>query len=76
VHLIGFVDTGSVTINKKPWAPGENHRTLSGAGIGLTWAEYNNFAVNTYYAWKVGSGVATSAPDKNGRFWIQGIKYF
>jgi hemolysin activation/secretion protein len=76
VHLIGFYDIGSVRINRNPWAPGTNDRTLSGAGVGLNWADYNNFSVTTFYAWKVGSGVATSAPDKNGRFWIQGIKYF
>ena len=76
IQLIGFVDTGSVTINKNPWVAGENHRTLSGAGVGLTWAENNNFMVRTYYARKLGSGTATSAPDKSGRFWIQAVKYF
>lgn len=76
MHLIGFVDTGSVTINKNPWTPASNTRTLSGAGVGLSWAEYNNFVVNAYYAWKVGNQAAISAPDKNGRFWIQVVKYF
>jgi len=76
LHLIGFVDTGTVTFNKNPWTTADNRRTLSGAGVGLTWAEYNNFVVNAYYAWKVGNETATSAPDKSGRFWIQGIKYF
>ncbi len=76
MHLIGFVDSGSVTLNKDPWAPGENHRTLSGAGIGLSWADYNNFVINAYWAHKLGNAVATSAPDKSGRFWIQGVKYF
>jgi hemolysin activation/secretion protein len=76
MHLIGFADTGTITKNKHPWAAGENHRTLSGAGIGLTWADYNNFVVNAYWAHKLGSEVATSAPDKNGRFWIQAVKFF
>lgn len=76
MHLVGFADTGSVTINRNPWTTANNKRTLSGAGLGLTWADYNNFSIKTYYAWKVGSEVATSAPDKNGRFWIQAIKYF
>ena len=44
MHLIGFVDTGTVNLNKNPWAAGDNHRTLSGAGVGLTWADYNNFS--------------------------------
>jgi hemolysin activation/secretion protein len=75
-HLIGFVDGGTVRLNKNPWTNTDNRRTLSGAGVGLTWADYNNFVVNAYYAWKLGNEVATSAPDRNGRFWIQVIKYF
>ena len=65
-----------MTRDKNPWAAGENHRTLSGAGVGLTWADYNNFVVNAYWAQKLGNEAATSAPDKNGRFWIQLVKYF
>jgi len=76
MHLVGFADTGSGTINRNPWVEGQNRRTLSGAGVGLTWEDYNNFVVNAYWAHKVGNAPATSAPDKNGRFWIQLVKYF
>lgn len=76
MQLIGFVDTGSVTINKNPWFAGPNSRSLSGAGVGITWAENNNFYVRAYYARKIGSAAAISAPDKSGRFWIQAVKYF
>ena len=77
MQLIGFVDTGSVTLNKTPWTAGPNHRTLSGAGIGLNWTDnVNNFVVKAYYAHKLGNEVATSAPDSSGRFWIQAVKYF
>ena len=76
LELVGFIDTGSVTLNKNPWTTGDNRRTLSGAGIGLNWSAYNNFVVRTSYARKIGSGTATSAPDKSGRFWIQAVKYF
>jgi hemolysin activation/secretion protein len=75
-HLIGFVDAGTVTINKNPWAAGDNRRTLSGTGVGLTWSAPNNFIVNAYYAWKLGNEPATSAPDRNGRLWLQGVKFF
>jgi hemolysin activation/secretion protein len=75
-HLIGFVDAGTVTFNKHPWAAGQNHRTLSGAGIGLTWADYNNFAVSVYWAHKLGNAAAVSAPDSSSRFWVQAVKYF
>ena len=76
LELVGFIDTGSVTLNKNPWTIGDNRRTLSGAGIGLNWSAYNNFVVRPSYARKIGSGSATSAPDKSGRFWIQAVKYF
>ncbi len=76
MHLIGFADSGTGTINKNPWTTEENRRTLSGAGIGLNWEDYNNFVMNAYWAHKVGNEVATSAPDKSGRFWIQVVKYF
>jgi len=76
MHLIGFVDHGGVTINKQPWAPGNNQRTLSAAGVGLTWSDPGNFLVRMYYARKLGHETALSAPDKSGRFWIQAVKYF
>ena len=76
MQLIGFVDTGSVTINKNPWVAGPNTRRLSAAGVGFTWTENNNFFVRAYYARKLGNETAISAPDKSGRFWIQAVKYF
>ena len=76
VQLIGFVDTGSVRINHSPWAAGDNRRTLSGAGVGVNWSDPGNFAVRAYYARKLGSGKATSSPDRSGRFWIQLVKFF
>jgi len=76
MHFIGFVDAGSVTINKNPWAAGSNHRSLAAYGLGLTWSEPGNFLIRTYYARKLGNDVATSGPDRSGRFWIQGVKYF
>ena len=76
VQLIGFVDTGSVTMHKNPWNAGDNRRTLSGAGVGLNWSDTNNFLVRAFYARKLGNEAATSAPDKSGRFWVQAVKYF
>lgn len=76
LELIGFIDTGTVTVNKNPWTDEQNSRTLSGAGVGLNWMDYNNFSVKTYYAFKLGNEAATSAPDSSGRFWIQLVKYF
>ena len=76
IHLIGFVDGGSVTINKNPWAAGPNTTNLAAYGVGLTWIEPGNFMVRTYYARKIGDVAAATAPDRSGRFWIQAVKYF
>jgi hemolysin activation/secretion protein len=76
LQLIGFVDTGSVTTNRNPWAAGQNRRTLSGAGVGFNWRSANNLVIRAYYARKLGSELPRSAPDKSGRFWIQAVKYF
>lgn len=76
VQLIGFIDTGAVTLSRKPWFPGKNTRKLSGAGVGLNWTIGSDFNVKAFYAHKVGNAAATSAPDADSRFWIQAVKYF
>ncbi len=76
MHLVGFVDTGGVKINKDPWLAGDNHRSLSAAGFGLTWAEINNFSLSAYWAHRLGNEKATSGPDSSSRIWVQGIKFF
>ena len=47
-----FFDAGGVRLNAKPWAAGNNHRTLSGAGLGLR-AAHNGitFARRTRASW-------------------------
>ena len=76
MHLVGFVDAGEVKINKDPWLPIDNHRSLSAAGFGLTWAEFNNFSLSAYWAHRLGNERATSGPDSSSRVWVQGIKFF
>ena len=76
LQLIAFIDAGRVSLYKNPQGTESNHRTLSGAGLGLNWYVFNNFMVRAYYAGKLGDETATSAPDESGRFWIQAVKYF
>jgi hemolysin activation/secretion protein len=76
VQLVAFVDTGHVTLNRKPWLAGTNDRTLSAVGIGVNWGDPGNFLVRASYAHKLGSENAISAPDRSGRFWVQLVKYF
>ncbi len=66
MQLIGFVDTGSVTFDKSPWFKGQNDATRSGVGVGLTWADVNDFTATIAYAHELGDAPATSAPDRFG----------
>ena len=76
VSLVALYDTGSVQFNKNPWLPSNNTVTLNGAGVGVTWAELNNFSVKGYYAHKIGNTPPTLNASATGQFWIQLVKYF
>ena len=54
----------------------DSHRTLSAAGVGLSWADTRNLLVKVSYAFKLGDERATSAPDRSGRVWVQVSKFF
>lgn len=75
-QLVGFVDSATGNANKDPWSAGRNRRTLSGGGLGLNWFDARSFLVKAYYAHTLGAAAATSAPDKDSRFWINAVKYF
>jgi hemolysin activation/secretion protein len=76
VHLVGLLDTGTIQYNKNQWSPENNTVTLSGAGVGVMWADSNNFSVKGYYAHKVGSSPDTINSSASGQFWLQLVKYF
>jgi hemolysin activation/secretion protein len=76
LQLVGFVDSGSITLDKSPWSAGSNQRNLSGIGVGLNWFAADNFQVRLAYAHKLGDEAARSAPDANDRLWLQAVKYF
>lgn len=77
VYLTSFYDYGTVMVNKNTYdGSGDNRCSLEGAGLGLLWNRNKDFALRMDYAWKLGQEAASSDTDKNGRFWIQGVKYF
>ncbi len=75
-QLIGFADSGTGSVNHTPWTDGSNRRTLSGGGVGLNWSDASSFVMKAYYAHKIGAAAATSAPDRDGRFWLSAVTYF
>lgn len=76
LELIGFVDTGEVRYAQDPWFTGSNHAVRSGYGGGLGWYGPSGIILRGSYARKLGTGPATSAPDRAGRFWFQVVKLF
>lgn len=54
-----FYDAGRVTLNKSPWAEGENHRSLAGAGLGVRYAD-QHWSASLTVAWRTRGGAAQS----------------
>lgn len=74
-QLSTFVDHGKVRLNKDTWSSGENHRSLSGAGVGANWAAYG-WQLTTSASWKLGNAQAQSDVDRSPRVWAQLVRYF
>ena len=71
-QLVAFADTATGRTNAEPWSgAGNGRRTLSGAGIGVSWAGERGLGARLYYAHKVGDARATTEPDSDGRWWLQ-----
>ncbi|NML48471.1 ShlB/FhaC/HecB family hemolysin secretion/activation protein [Ramlibacter sp. G-1-2-2] len=77
-QFVGFVDAGRATINQSLWAgaTGVNRRHLSGAGIGVNWADPSGWTARAAYAHRLGNEPATSEPDSSSRFWLQVTRNF
>ncbi|WP_439534243.1 ShlB/FhaC/HecB family hemolysin secretion/activation protein [Polymorphobacter sp.] len=76
LQLFAFIETGAIRLAKTPWFPGDNILHRSGYGAGAGWVTPGNFTIRAAYARKLGTGPATSAPDRSGRFWLQVAKFF
>lgn len=74
-QLSTFVDHGQVRLNKDAWSSGDNHRSLSGAGVGARWAAHG-WQVNAVAAWKLGNADAQSDVERTPRVWAQVVRYF
>lgn len=74
-QLSTFVDHGEVRLNKDTWSNGENHRSLSAAGVGARWDAYG-WQVNAVAAWKLGNADPQSDVDRSPRVWAQVVKFF
>lgn len=90
IQLVGFIDTGHITLNKQPWSGWEgtnpnlkNSYSLSGAGVGVNLGKPGDYAVRLTLATKIGGNPGRGANDKDvdnnddsSRFWLQAVKWF
>jgi len=74
-QLATFLDHGQVRVNRDPWTAEDNHRGLSGTGVGATWAAHG-WRVNAVAAWKLGNAEPTSDADRSPRIWAQVSRFF
>lgn len=74
-QLSTFVDHGQVRLNKDTWADEDNHRSLSGAGVGARWAAYG-WQISAVAAWRLGNADAESDVARTPRVWAQVVRAF
>ena len=74
-QLSTFLDHGEVRLNKDTLDSGDNHRSLSGAGVGVNWSDYG-WRVSAVSAWKLGNDNPQSDVDRTPRAWVQLVRYF
>jgi hemolysin activation/secretion protein len=72
----GFVDYGTIRLNRNPFLDGDNKRKLSAVGLSLNWSMPNNFLIKASVARRLGNERSLSDSDSSYRAWLQGIKSF
>lgn len=70
-QTITFFDSGHVTGNHSAWAKGSNTATLSGAGLGLSWAGFDRWSARSWIAVRTGPLPALVAATSTVRLWVE-----
>jgi hemolysin activation/secretion protein len=71
-----FVDSEHITINQTPWTPGPNGATLSGGGVGLSWAGPQQWTAKTSLAARFGAVPTLVSDPSSVRLWVELNKAF
>jgi hemolysin activation/secretion protein len=65
-----FWDAGQSTTNRRPWQVTDNHRSLSGGGLGVR-STHGRWALDGSIAWRHSGGDAASdTQQRNPRVWL------
>lgn len=71
LQALAFWDGAYLKVNQRPWTPGTNTATFSGAGVGLDWSGYNQWRARAYLASPLGTAPElVKAPDAM-RMWTE-----
>jgi hemolysin activation/secretion protein len=73
---VAFVDVAHVTVNQKTWVAGTNSTTLSGAGVGVSWAGPEQWLVKASLATSTGAVSTLVAGNASSRVWFEISKGF
>lgn len=65
-----FIDHGQVRLSKDPWDDGDNHRSLSGIGLGTDWAAHG-WRLGASASWKLGSAEPQDGHAREPQIWAQ-----
>ncbi len=71
-----FLDTGHVTVNRKPWQDGANSVSVSGLGAGLNWAGGDGWRATASLAKPIGKSDALAGNDRSTRVWVEVARSF
>jgi len=71
-----FYDIGRGRVWHTPEGGGANRRTLSAAGLGVSWSQPGNFLVNVSLGWRLNAPAETDGSDKRPRIYAQIQKRF
>ena len=73
---VAFVDGAHLTVNQNPFVAGTNTATLTGAGVGISWAGPKLWSARTYVAAPIGSRPELVGPTSSVRAWLEVDKGF
>lgn len=71
----GFVDHGEVRINHRPWATGDNTRSLAAYGLAANWSDGAEWTFKGVLAWR-GNQRPSADVDRTPRVWLQLARRF
>lgn len=75
-QLTSFIDHGQAQLNDAPWSASDNHRDLTGAGVGLNIDALARWNLKASVAWRLGDERPASDSDKSPRAWLYAATHF